>query len=214
MPSCCDPNGLARVFDARRAARDARDYRRKGLDQDARRIVDFLKARGVASGTVLEIGGGIGALEIELLRAGAARASNVEISDAYEPAARQLATDAGVVDRIDRRVVDFATDHADIGAADAVVLHRVVCCYPDMPALVRPAAERARRWLVLTFPAERWWVRAGVRLLNAGQVIFRSPFRVFYHEPSAILRIARDAGLRPLQTRQGLFWQLLALERP
>src|SRR2546422_953578 len=50
MPSCCDPNGLARVFDARRAARDARDYRRKGLDQDARRIVDFLKARGVAGG--------------------------------------------------------------------------------------------------------------------------------------------------------------------
>src|SRR5207245_6949681 len=126
MPSCCDPNGLARVFDARRAARDARDYRRKGLDQDARRIVDFLKARGVASGTVLEIGGGIGALEIELLRAGAARASNVEISDAYEPAARQLATDAGVVDRIDRRVVDFATDHADIGAADAVLLPRGV----------------------------------------------------------------------------------------
>src|SRR2546422_953577 len=77
-----------------------------------------------------------------------------------------------------------------------------------------PAAERARRWLVLTFPAERWWVRAGVRLLNAGQVIFRSPFRVFYHEPSAILRIARDAGLRPVQTRQALFWQLLALERP
>jgi SAM-dependent methyltransferase len=213
MADCCDPNGLSGVFGESRARSDARSYRRKGLDRDARRIVQFLVARGIAGRTVLEIGGGVGGLEIELLRAGAARASNVEISGAYEPVARELAVDAGVAERIDHRVADFAADHTAVGSADAVVLHRVVCCYPHMPGLVRPAAEHARRWLVLTFPAERWWIRAGTRLLNAGQAVFRSRFRFFFHEPSSILWIARDAGLRPVHTWRGLFWQLLALER-
>jgi hypothetical protein len=93
------------------------------------------------------------------------------------------------------------------------VLHRVVCCYPDLPGLLRPAADHARRWLVLTFPAERRWIRWGARLVDIAQRLFRSRFRLFFHEPSAILGIARAAGLRPVLDQRGLFWQTLALER-
>ena len=213
MASCCDPNGLTDVFNAKRARSDASDYQRNGLDERSRAIRDFLVAKGIQGGTVLEIGGGVGALQIDLLRAGAERAVNIEISPAYEDAARQLATEAGVADRIDRRVADFATSEATIEPADAVVLHRVVCCYPDLPALLGPAAAHARRWLVLTFPRERWWIRSGVRLVNAFQRVFRSKFRFFFHEPAAILAIARAAGLEPVLDRRGLFWQTLGLER-
>ncbi|MDP9265780.1 MAG: methyltransferase domain-containing protein [Chloroflexota bacterium] len=213
MASCCDPNGLAGVFDAKRARSDARDYRRNGLDRRSRAILDFLVAKGIAGGTILEIGGGVGALQLDLLRAGAASAVNVEISPAYEEAARELAVEAGVADRVDRRVGDFAARSESIDRADAVVLHRVVCCYPDLPALLRPAATHAKRWLVLTFPAGRWWIRCGVGLVNAAQRLFRTKFRFFFHEPAAILGIARAAGLEPVLVRRGLFWETLALER-
>ncbi|HEV8469326.1 MAG TPA: methyltransferase domain-containing protein [Candidatus Limnocylindria bacterium] len=213
MTDCCDPNGLRAVFGEARASSDARKYRRKGLDDDGRRIVDFLVARGMTDRTLLEIGGGIGALQIELLRAGAARAESVEISSAYEDVARELASEARLVERIDRRVGDFAVEHPGMDSADAVVLHHVVCCYPDMPGLVRPAAALARRWLVLTFPADRWWIRSGLRLVSGAQSLFRREFRVFFHEPSAIEAIARSAGLEPALAHRGFFWQLLALER-
>ena len=62
MPSCCDPNGLSKRFDAETAEADARSYLRAGLDSDERRVIAFLSDRGVAGITVLEIGGGLGAI--------------------------------------------------------------------------------------------------------------------------------------------------------
>jgi len=213
VATCCDPNGLTSVFNADRARSDARSYRRNGLDRRSRVIRDFLVGKGIAGGTILEIGGGIGALQLDLIRAGAVRAVNVEISPAYEEPARDLAVEAGVADRVDRRVGDFADNSDSIEAADAVVLHRVVCCYPNLAALLRPAATHAKRLLVLTFPAGRWWIRLGVGTVNTAQRLFGSKFRFFFHEPAAILGITRTAGLEPVLVRRGLFWETLALER-
>jgi magnesium-protoporphyrin O-methyltransferase len=201
------------VFNEAQARKDARGYRRSGLDAEAQRVLNFLVARGIRGADVLEIGGGIGSLQIELLRAGAARAANVEVSPAYEPIAVELATEHGVRDRVDRRVADFAVDNARVGPADAVVLHKVVCCYPDMSGLVRPAAERARRWLVLTFPADRWWTHVGLGVVNLGLMIFRNPFRAFVHDPRAIIAVAEGEGLRTAVSHRGLLWQMVALER-
>jgi magnesium-protoporphyrin O-methyltransferase len=213
VPSCCDPNGLADMFGAKRAEADARAYRRRGLDRDERRVTTFLEDRGVSGATVLEIGGGVGAIQLDLLRAGAAAARNLEISPHYERSAHELAAESGVADRIDRTVADFAAVAATVLPADAVILHKVVCCYPDMPGLVGPAAERARRWLVLTFPADRWWIRAGVRMVNAAQTLFGARFRIFFHEPREIRAIAERGGLRLVLAERSLFWQYFAMER-
>jgi hypothetical protein len=57
------------------------------------------------------------------------------------------------------------------------------------------------------------WIRAGLRVVNAAQTLFRTRFRVFFHDPRAIQSIAERAGLRPALSRRGVFWQFLALER-
>ena len=67
MSSCCTPRGYRRVFSARSAERQARRYRSRGLDRTSRRIAAALLARGVEGATVLEAGGGVGALQVELL---------------------------------------------------------------------------------------------------------------------------------------------------
>jgi len=176
-------------------------------------VIAFLKERGVAGATVLEIGGGVGAMQVDLLQAGAAHAHNIEISPHYEKSAGELAAQAGVTDRVERVVADFVAVSAAVPAADAVIMHKVVCCYPDMPGLVRPAAEHTRRWLLLTFPADRWWIRAGLRAANLLQTLVRSRYRVFFHEPLEIKAVAERTGLRPVLDRRGVFWQFLALER-
>src|ERR671934_51869 len=149
MAGCCTPSGYRKIFGERTARRDVRKYRRRGLDRAARQIVGFLAGRGVDGDSVLEVGGGIGAIQLELLKAGAARATNVELSPEYEPYAAELLGDDA---RVERRVGDFVRDAAELEPADDVVLHRVVCCYPDPEALVGAAAEHARRRLVLSFP--------------------------------------------------------------
>ena len=136
VPSCCNPRGCDRFFTPRFARRMATRYRKKGLDETARRMVEFLELRGIEDATVLEIGGGVGEIQIELLKRGAARAVNLELSPAYEEEAKLLLREAALEDRAERRVHDIASDPEGVEAADIVVLHRVVCCYPDYERLL------------------------------------------------------------------------------
>ena len=92
----------------------------------------------MSGASVLEVGAGVGAIELELLAAGAARATDVELSGEYEEEAQKLLDEHGVADRVERRVGDFVTEPVE--PHDVVVLHRVVCCYPDVDALVGVAA--------------------------------------------------------------------------
>ena len=53
-------------------------------------MVGFLAERGVEGATVLEIGGGIGDIQLELLRRGASRTTNLELVDAYDAGRLQV----------------------------------------------------------------------------------------------------------------------------
>jgi magnesium-protoporphyrin O-methyltransferase len=202
------------MFGARTARRDAKRYRRKGLDDTAGVMVDFLRRRGLEGASVLEIGGGVGALETELLRAGAAQAVNVELSPYYEETARELWRETGVADAAEYQVADVAADGRQVGPADAVVMHRVVCCYPDYEALVGAAAGRARRYLVMSFPRERALVRLGLGVVNTVARLLRWEYRSYVHPVAGILAAAERHGLRTALEHRGLVWQVAALERP
>ena len=212
MGSCC-ARGYERFFGARVARRDARRYRRNGLDGTALRLVDEVGARGVEGATVLEPGGGVGAIELELLKRGADRATVVELSHGYDDAAADLAREAGAEERIERRHGDFVEQASLVGEADVVVMHRVVCCYPDPERLVGAAAERTRRLLALSFPRDTWWLRTGSRAAN---VFFRliGGIETYIHPPDVVERSAERAGLTTvLHEPTSRIWRVAVFER-
>jgi hypothetical protein len=213
VASCCNPRGCDQFFSPRFARRVARRYRKRGLDPVARRMVEFLEQRGIEDATVLEVGGGVGELQIELLKRGAARAVNLELSLAYEEEADRLLLEAGLEGRAERRLHDIAVDREGVEPADVVVLHRVVCCYPDYERLLGAAADRARRLVVFSYPRRN----AVTRLFVAGQgLIFkllRKEFRTFAHPPPAMLAVLGERGLRRTFAHSGLVWRVAGLER-
>ena len=212
--SCCrPPRGYTRLFSKRTARRDAKRYRRNGLDEMGEEMVDFLRERGVEGASVLEIGGGVGAVQLELLKAGAARTTNLELSPEYEEAAGELARELGVEGRVERRLGDVVQEPDLAGGADAVVMHRVVCCYPDYDALVGAASERAQRYLVMSFPRPRRAVRVLFGALNAGARLLRWEYRMWLHPPEALIAVAERRGLRLAEESRGRLWQVAALER-
>jgi hypothetical protein len=211
MSACCAPR-YRKVFSKRLARRDARRYRRKGLDKTAQLIVDRLTERGVADATVLEVGGGVGAVDIELLKAGAREATVVELSEEYDAEAAELLAENGLDERVARRHGDFVELEGIVEAADVVVMHRVVCCYPDPEALVGAAAGHARRLLALSFPRDSWWVRVG---WYAVDVWFRLVYRFasFVHPRERILAAAARSGFAPVHEHSGRIWHVAVLER-
>ena len=208
---CC---GYERVFGARAARHDARRYRKQGPKQTQASLIGLLRERGVEGADVLEIGGGIGAIQIELLRAGAARTTNVELSPGYEAEAAELLRESGFEGRAERLLGDLVTDPSLVASADAVVLERVLCCYPDLPGLLGAAADRARRSLVATYPRRNRASRAFVRAANLILPLFGGSFRIFVHDPAEIERVAATHGLRRTAVRRGRVWEVAAFDRP
>jgi hypothetical protein len=213
LSDCCSPEGYRQIFSEKSARAEVRRYQRRGLDRTSRRIVDLLREEGVAERTLLEVGGGIGAVEIELLKAGVTRAVSVELTPTYEKAAGELLREAGFEGRVERRVTDFAETGAEVEAADIVVMNRVLCCYPDMPKLARAAADHAREKLVISFPNGRLWTRLAIATANLGLRVMRRRFRIFAHSPRMILTTAEQRGLKTQLNRRGVFWQIAALRR-
>jgi hypothetical protein len=70
MGSCCNPRGCDEFFSGKFARRVAQKYRKRGLDKTATRIVEFLEGAGIERASVLEVGGGVGEIQLELLTRG------------------------------------------------------------------------------------------------------------------------------------------------
>lgn len=176
-------------------------------------MVGFLEDAGIEGATVLEVGGGVGEIQIELLKRGAARSVNLELSPSYEREAERLLGEAGLEGRVQRRLHDIAVDPDAVEPADAVVIHRVVCCYPDYERLLGAAAAHARRLLVFSYPRRNPVSRLVIAAQNVGFRIRRREFRVFAHPPSAMLAVLGDRGLDATFAHSGIAWQVTGLAR-
>jgi 16S rRNA G966 N2-methylase RsmD len=201
------------MFTGRLARWSANRYRKRGLGKTARRIVGLVVERGVAGATLLEVGGGVGEIQVELLTRGAAGATNLELSPAYEHEARRLLASVGLTGRVERRILDIAATPEQVEVADIVVLHRVVCCYPDYARLLAAVADHARRQVVFSHPPRNVVSRA---VLGTQNMFFRlrgSQFRVFAHPPQAMLAVLAEHGLHPDTVRRGPVWRVVAATR-
>jgi hypothetical protein len=212
MPGCCGPDDDGRyseVFDERFASGLARRYRRRGLTAPERRIVDVLSELGLERASVLEIGGGVGGIQLALLARGASESVNLELSDAYEDQADELMRQAGIDGRVTRIVgVNLAESGHEVAPADYVVLHRVVCCYPDFERLLGSAADHARRALVFSHPPRTWFTRASVSIGNAWMALLGRRYRGFVHAPDEMLAVLRTHGLTLRSHERSARWRI------
>jgi magnesium-protoporphyrin O-methyltransferase len=212
MP-CCHCQGAEDVFDTAVAARELRQYREHGPRATTRILIDALIAAGAEGRTLLDIGGGIGTIQHELLRAGAERADGVEASAAYVAAARDEAASRRHTDRLGLHHGDFVELAPTLPAADIVTLDRVICCYPDMPALVGPSVAHARWLYGVVYPQDRWWVKVGLAVSNLSCRLRGNPFRAYAHSTKAVDALIRRAGFAPRFERRTLVWRVVVYER-
>jgi 2-polyprenyl-3-methyl-5-hydroxy-6-metoxy-1,4-benzoquinol methylase len=213
---CCTPGDspFDRQFDARHAAQHLRAYRQKGPVGLTRALIEALAAGGIHGKTVLEIGGGVGAVHHELLRSGAAAAVDVDASRAYIGVAREEAERQGHADRVRYLAGDFVALADEVGPVDLVALDRVICSYADMAALVGRSAPLARHRYGLVYPRDSWFGRLGVAIVNAQLRLSRSSFRVYVHRAADVDAIVAAHGLVKRLHRTTLIWQLALYERP
>jgi magnesium-protoporphyrin O-methyltransferase len=203
----------ADLFSERVAGRELSRYRRRGPSTSTRLLLRGLLGQGVENASFLDIGGGVGAIQQELLAAGARQGMGVDASGAYLEAARAEAERRGTLHRLDLRRGDVVDLDSEIPDADVVTLDRVLCCYPDMERLVAVSCRHATRVWGAVLPRESLWVRFGVAILNAVQTVRRKAFRVHLHGVGRVEERVRDQGFVPVASARTWLWEVRVFVR-
>lgn len=213
----CDCPADARIagyFD-RRSRQRQKTGERYESGAVSKALHDALLAAGPAGRSVLELGCGPGAMLVELLRAGADRATGIDLSPEAIAEARRRAVEAGVVERADLVVGDGA--RASLAAHDWVVLDKVMCCYPDVHALLANSIPAARRLYAFAVPASYGWRGAIAKLAFGFEAIFlavlRRPCPAYVHDVTMIEGRLAGAGFRATTRRTRTFWHIAVFER-
>ena len=208
IPTCCNDGDYEEVFTERAATGFANRFRRRGLRGSAETVARLLTELGPKDMTLLEVGGGVGEIQVALLGSGvAASAVNIDLSPNWETAAETLLSERGLTDRVTRLSGDFVHEAVRLPKADAVILHRVVCCYADWRAMLTAAASRANRFVVVTFPRPTPWFRLIAAVENGYHRLRKRQFRAFIHPPEAMIGLLTSLGYQVVGDHQGLLWR-------
>jgi 2-polyprenyl-3-methyl-5-hydroxy-6-metoxy-1,4-benzoquinol methylase len=205
---------MGRFYDEKRAASELRKYREKGPIASTQALIEALKAERVEGATLLDIGGGIGAIQHDLLDAGVMHATSVDASSPYLDAARAECERRGHDGGVTYLHGDFVDLADSVPSADIVTLDRVINVYPDWERLARLAAARAERLFGLVYPRDTRMVRLVIFAMNAMLRLQRQSVRAAIRPGDAIDRIARENGLVPHISRDvGPAWHVAVYRR-
>lgn len=191
---CCDEELALIGYDGRDAAKDLAEWRNGGPRRTTQELIEVIVRHGVEGAAVLDVGAGVGAVHVQLLEAGAAKAVDVDASREYQAAARDEAARRGLLGRIEYRYGDIVELAADLPSVDVVTLDSVICCYPYLAPLLHAAARSEPRLVGLTYPRDVWWMLAYMHFFNAAHALRGSFVRYFIHRHHQVRRLLADAG--------------------
>lgn len=206
---CCQCQGIEQTFADELVARELRNYNQDGPNQTTQMLIDAVQAQAVGGLTLLDIGGGVGAIQHALLAAGARSATAVEASTAYARTSEQEAQRRELSDRLTVHHGNFVELADEIEPHGVVTLDRVICCYHDLPGLLGAAAAKATRLLGLVYPRVGLHARLFRSALNLVMFLTRNPYRSYVHSDRAVSGILEPAGWRTVSYEKTLLWQVV-----
>jgi SAM-dependent methyltransferase len=210
VTTCCGTfTGAAdRQFTDRIASRDLARYRAKGPPTTTRLLRDGLVEAGPVTGSLIDIGTGIGSLAFELIEAGVTTVTAIDASAAYIRAASAEAARRGRAESIQFLCADFLDLAVRVAPAATVTLDRVICCYSAAGPLLAEALRHAERSVALSYPSDVWYVRALNAALNVKRRFSGNRFRTFVHSAALVEQVLARAGFSLATRRRTWTWSV------
>ncbi|MCF6212394.1 MAG: class I SAM-dependent methyltransferase [Flavobacteriaceae bacterium] len=203
---CCGAN---QQFDTKSAKKDLKHYLKRGPRKPTKRLTEAFKKLNTYNLSLLDIGGGVGPIPLELIPQGLSKVTDVDASEAYIEVAKAEAQNRGYQDKINYHLGDFIEVHTAIEAHDIVTLDKVICCYPYVEDLLKASLPKAKTYYALVYPQDNFLVRLVVWGLNLTLKIRGNPFRTFIHDQKVIDRLIANAGFTEIYSGTTfLSWQI------
>jgi magnesium-protoporphyrin O-methyltransferase len=207
---CC---GSESIFDKKEAKKNLKKYRKNGPDKFTSRLLEALNQHKLNDLTLLDIGGGIGVLQHELIKKGVRKTTDVDASKEYIATAKELMQENDTEDKMKFIYSDFNDCYQDVEKHDIVTLSRVVCCYPDAIGLINNSTAKANQYYGLIYPRGGFIADVVRKIMNIGLYLKKNPFRVFMHSEELMDKTICNNGFKKVYYGSAFPWRIALYER-
>lgn len=213
MNCCGHCRGADDLFNLKTAKKDLRRYLRRGPNKSTRLLLNEIRNDNIKGDSLLDIGGGIGSIQLELFPFGLHHSVNVDASSAYQQVSGQEAQKRGYTEHVEYYHGDFTEIASTLAPADIVTLDRVICCYPDVDKLLDKSLQKADKLYGVVFPRKNIFTRIGVRLGNLWFQIRKSDFRTYLHPFQKVDGTIQRHGFRQISHHQTILWNIMLYKK-
>lgn len=212
MESCCN-HQYHHSFGMKKAQKEMEHYFRKGPKKSTRWLLEPMLERVQQDDSVLDIGGGVGALLMELQKQGIGMSYYVDISENYSAVFQHEVSNQSLSNSIHIHTGDFTEKHHLIPQTDIVALDKVLCCYQDFKHLLSLSLQKARRVIAYTVPDDVWWVRYIHQIETTLKRRFTKHLITYIHPVDKMESLVIAEGFRKVFQKKHTGWLTVVFNR-
>lgn len=203
--NCC---GAEKIFDLKTAQKELRKYLKSGPNKATKKLIDSIGKDIPVGKSLLDIGGGIGALQWYFLSNGATSTTDIDYSTGYIEVAKSHAAEQGWASQVNYHEGDFLELANSIEAHDFVTLDKVVCCYPDYQGLLKQALSKSKEGIALVYPLGGTIAKI---ISYLGRIYLRltgNTFRPYIHPVKEIRHLIASRGFEIVSSQVSFPWHV------
>ena len=190
---CC---GADLFFDQKKSNKLYKNYLKKGPSRVTAKMIWQLEKHPIDGNTMVDIGGGIGALQWWFLENGGRNTVDIDASSDYLKQAESHAQIKGWGAKTKFLLGDFMDVYAQITPTDYITLDKVVCCYPNYKEILEATCEKANKIISLSYPMDGI-ISNAIRKMGDFFMNFSSnPFRPYIHSVKEVRSVIEQNGFQ------------------
>lgn len=207
MTCCSHCQDAGKFYNEKKARSELKRYRKKGPIASTAKLIEQMRSDAEGK-SLLDVGGGIGAIQLELFKEGLTSTTQIDASQAYLQMAEEEAAKDGYGDRWSGQYGDFVELAPELPKHELVALDRVICCYPYLEELLRAAARCSSERIALVYPKVNLLTRMGFPVADLALRLWGSSFQLYLHPREETHRILEEEGFEPLAMDKSGLWHV------
>jgi len=207
---CC---GADKLFDLKGAKKELKKFRKKGPGKATKKLLEQILAHNVESRSLLDIGGGIGAIQWAFLENNGKSTTDVDASLGYLTVAQSYAEEYNYKENTHFLHGDFVDQHQLVAKADFVTLDKVICCYPEYRSLLKNALDKCDDTIGLVYPVGGPILKLFAFFNKIYFYLKKNPFRTYVHSPLEVEQFICNQGFEMVSRAVKFPWHIQSYRR-
>lgn len=211
--SCGQCQGIEIIFDEKNAIKEKKSFLKKGAHSTTKSLLKAIREHAGPIESLIDIGGGVGAIQLKATEWGVPKIINVDASGEYIKIAQDIANTKGVDGQIEYHVGDITELGPQLSPVDVVTLDKVFCCYDQIEKLLEISSHLAKKLYAVVYPKDTWLNKRVMSVLNFFMIFKKNPFRTFIHSSKYIDDTMANQGWKKTVLQKGIFWQVVVFQK-